>query len=106
MTATLPAIRAAEKILEIIVNTPDEEIDEALNKIATAAGTWGLLWGLDNINRSKLDLDFYELKGEVLRMISKIKKDRRFEVAEFVVIMKRAKELHENDQRQKKPART
>ncbi len=41
----LPAIRAAEKVLEIIVDLEPEEIQEALDAIGKAGATFGILWG-------------------------------------------------------------
>jgi len=92
---TLPAIKAAEKVLEIIVGLEPDEIQEALSALSKAESTWGLLWGLDNIQRSGKDLEFYELKGEVLRFFQQIRKDRRYPVAVVAITMHRAKEIRE-----------
>ena len=78
---TLPAIIAAERILKMATEITDKEIDEALDKLAQAEGTWGILWGLENIRRSGMDLDFYELKGKVLRFLQELRKDRHFGLA-------------------------
>lgn len=87
----LPAIRAAEKVLEIIVDLAPDEIQLALSAIDKASATWGLLWGLEHIRRSGHDLDFYEFKGEVLEFFQRIQKDRRYDVAVVTIQMHRAK---------------
>ncbi len=51
---TLPAIRAAEKVLEIIIDLAPDEIQEALSAIGKAGATWGLLWGLENLKSIQL----------------------------------------------------
>lgn len=91
----LPAIRAAEKVLELIVDLEPDVIQEALSAVEKAGATWGLLWGLENIQLSGKDLEFYELKGEVLRFFQQIQKDQRYPVAVTTIAMHRAKRLRE-----------
>lgn len=78
---TLPAIRAVDAFLKLTADLADEEIEEALRKLGVATGTWGLLWGLDNISRSGMDEDLYELKTEVLQFMQKLRGDRRWVTA-------------------------
>lgn len=85
----LPAIKAAERILEIIVDLEPEEITKALEAIGKAGATYGTVWGAGDPHRSRMDLDFYELKGEVLQFCQKIKDDRRYGVAFATVLLHR-----------------
>lgn len=78
---TLPAIVTAEKVLRLATEISDEEIEKALHAIATAEGSWGLLWGLENIRRSGADRDLYALKGKVLTFLRTLRNDRNFPLA-------------------------
>lgn len=78
---TFPAIVAVDKILELVIDLEDEEIVEALRAISKAEGSWGLLWGLDNLKVSGLNLDLYQLKGEVLEFLLKLRKHKNFHLA-------------------------
>lgn len=91
----LPAILAAEKVLEIIVDLEPEEIRRALSVIGTAGATFGILWGLSNIRTSHYDMDFYEVKQKVLEFFQEIKADSRYNITVVAVQMHRAKKLQE-----------
>jgi hypothetical protein len=78
---TFPAIAAVDKILEIVIELEDEEIVEALRAISKAEATYGTLWGLEDPEKSGLDLDFYQLKGEVLEFLLKLRKHKNFHLA-------------------------
>lgn len=91
----LPAIRAAEKVLEILVDLEPDEIQEALSAIGTVGATFGVLWGAGNPQLAGMDLNFYELKGEVLEFFQKIQKDRRYNVAVVAIVGHRAKHHQE-----------
>lgn len=91
----LPAIKVVDKVLELIVDLEPGEIQEALSALGTAESTWGLLWGLENIQLSGKDLEFYELKGKVLRFFQQLQKDSRYPVAVVTIAMHRAKKLRE-----------
>ncbi len=95
----LPAIRASEKILEIIVDLDPEEIKEALRAIGTAGATYGTMWGLKNIRTSGMDLDFYEMKGAVLEFCQKIQNDNHYHIAVVAIQMMKAKNLVGPDQK-------
>ncbi len=88
----LTAIKAAEKVLGIIVDLEPEQIQLALKAIGRAGATFGVLWGAGNPQLAGMDLDFYELKGDVLQFFQQIQKDRRYDVAFITVQMHRAKE--------------
>jgi len=82
----LPAIRVAEEILRISLDVDEAQITEALDKLSIAEGTWRLLWGLDDIDRSALDREFYELKARVLRFIRDIKKDAAYPLCAVLTV--------------------
>lgn len=75
---TLPAIKVADEILRLATTIREKDIDDALNKISQAESTWGLLWGLDNIERSGKDLEYYEVKGKVLQFLKELRKEKIF----------------------------
>lgn len=72
--ATLKAIKTAEQILILCAELTDEEIDVALEKLGQADATYGILWGCDG--RKSSDLDFYNLKAEVLRCAQKFRANK------------------------------
>lgn len=78
MSESLPAIKAAEDLLMLAWRTPDEEIQEALKSLRTAGSTWGILWGLENLRRSGMDAELYELKEKALRFMAELRADKRF----------------------------
>ena len=83
---TLPAIKVAEEILRLATTISDEEIKEALSKLRQVEGTWGLLWGLGDIRKSGMDLDFYMLKQKVLEFVEDLHKDKHFHLAAITLI--------------------
>lgn len=89
----MPAIKAAEEILDIITQVTPEQIDEALRKLGIAESTWGLLWGLGNLKRSGLDLEFYELKKRVVEFMAEIHADRRYPLAALIMVNIRARRI-------------
>lgn len=91
----LPAIKAAEKVLAIIIDLEPDEIDLALSALSKASATWGLLWGLENIRRSEKDLEFYMLKRDVLKLFKQIQEDTRYPVAVVAIAGHRAKEARD-----------
>jgi len=90
----LPAIRVAEEILRISLDVDDAEIEAALEKLSVAEGTWGILWGLDDIDKSAFDREFYELKAKVLRFLKELKKEKAYPLS---VVLKVSLEREVND---------
>lgn len=88
----LPAIAVVDKILEIVVYLEDDEIREALHAISTAEATYGTLWGLQNIMVSGLDLDLYQLKGEVLEFLLNLRQHKNFHLAVVATVTAKQKE--------------
>lgn len=86
----IPAIKVVDEILRLATTISDKEIAEALSKIRQAEGTWGLLWGLDNIQRSGMDLDYYGLKRRALEFLQELRKDEKFGLV--VIVAARAEE--------------
>lgn len=82
----LPAIRVAEEILRLSLDVDEAEIEEALDKLSIVNGTWGLLWGLGDIDRSALDQEFYELKAKVLRFIRDLKKEKAYPLSAVLTV--------------------
>lgn len=89
---TFPAIVAVDKILELVIDLEDEEIVEALRAISKAEATYGTLWGLVDLKKSGLDLDLYQLKGEVLKFLLKLRKHKNFPLAVVAVTTAKQKE--------------
>lgn len=81
---TLPAIKVVDEILKLATTITDEEIEKALSNLSQVEGTYGLLWGFNNRQRSGMDLDYYQLKGKVLRFLEELRKDRNFNLAVIV----------------------
>lgn len=96
MSKTLPAIKAADEILDLITQVDREEISEALEKLSVAESTWGLLWGLEDLSRSGKDLEFYELKKKVVEFMASIHDDRRFPLAVVVMASVRSRRITES----------
>lgn len=89
---TFPAIVAVDKILELVIDLEDEEIVEALRAISKAEATYGTLWGLADLKKSGLDLDLYQLKGEVLEFLLKLREHKNFHLAVVAVTMAKQQE--------------
>lgn len=94
---TLRSIEVAEEILELIVSLEDTPLEDAIMKLSRVEGTWGLLWGLGNLDTSGMDLDYYILKRMVLEFCQHIRNDRRFPLAILVNARRlKDKEAYEN----------
>ena len=103
MSEPLPAIKAADEILDLITQVDREDIAEALKKLGMAESTWGLLWGLEDLSRSRKDLEFYELKKRVVEFMAEIHDDRRFPLAVVVMASVRARRTLESIDRGRDP---
>jgi hypothetical protein len=82
---TLRAIQAVDKIMAIITDLEDGEIKEALDKLSLASTTWGLLWGNPVSGASRMDIDFYELKLDLLQRIEGFRNQRNYPLVILVM---------------------
>jgi len=78
---TLKAAKVADEILRLATTLTDKDVEEALRKISTLESTWGTIWGLGNIQRSSMELDYIGLKKTVLLALQDLRKDRHFHLA-------------------------
>lgn len=78
------AIKVAEQILKLSTFVTDEQIEEALSKISAASSTYGVMWGFDG--RSGSNLDFIEMKGEVLKFLQSLRKNKSWAVSALIPI--------------------
>jgi len=95
---SLRGIEIAEDILGLIVDLEDEDLEEALGALSNASSTYGLLWVLSDIRTSGMDLDYYEMKRDVLEFAQKLRNNKHWPIAIVVEAQrKRDKEkvLHE-----------
>lgn len=84
----LPAAKVADEILRLATTLTDQDIEDVLRKISKLDSTWGLLWGLDNLQQSRMDLDYYLLKRRVLLFLQEIRAEKNFHLAQTVAAIR------------------
>jgi len=83
---SLPAIRAAEKILAIAAMLSEEQLDTAINAVSHAEATYGTLWGAGSPRMSGYDLDYYILKKRVVEFLKEIRREKIWDMAVAVAL--------------------
>ena len=93
---TLPAAKVADEILRLATTLTDQDINDVLDKIGQLEGGWGVLWGLEDIRRSGMSVDYYGLKKRVLLFLKDLRKDRHFHLAVMVAaVLDQKGDVHE-----------
>jgi len=85
---TLVAAKVADEILRLATTLTDQDINDVLRKISTLDNTWGIIWGLKNIQRSSMDMDYYLLKQKVLLFLQDLRKEDKFHLAVTVAAIR------------------
>jgi hypothetical protein len=81
----------AEKILALTTEVSKEDIEKTIQNINQAESTYGLLWGLNDLEKSGKDLDFYMLKKHVLEAVLTFKSEAIYPVCYILAAKLEAK---------------
>lgn len=93
---SLRGIEIVEEIRGLIVDLEDEDLEEALGALSNASSTYGVLWGLVNIRTSGMDLDYYEMKRDVLEFAQKLRDNKNWPYAIIVEARRKMDKVDEN----------